>query len=75
VVSSDFNGDGKSDILWQNDSGEVDIWEMNGGQVAGTFDVGNPGPGWHAVATGDLGGTGTSDVLFQNDSGEVFVWV
>ncbi len=48
---------------------------MSGGQVAGAFDVGNPGLGWHAVATGDLGGTGKSDILFQNDSGEVLVWV
>ena len=26
VGSGDFNGDGFSDILWQNDSGEVAIW-------------------------------------------------
>jgi hypothetical protein len=52
-------GDGTSDILFQNSDGEIAIWGMNGGQVAGEFDVGNPGPDWHAVATGDLGGTGT----------------
>jgi hypothetical protein len=48
---------------------------MSGGKVAGTFDVGNPGPGWHAIATGDLAGSGKSDILFQNDSGEIFLWV
>jgi hypothetical protein len=43
--------------------------------MAGAFDVGNPGAGWHAIATGDLNGDGKSDILFQNDSGEIFVWV
>ena len=33
--SGDFNGDGRADILWQNDSGEVVIWEMNGTAVIG----------------------------------------
>ncbi len=32
----DFNGDGKSDILWRNTNGTVAIWEMNGGQVLAT---------------------------------------
>ena len=26
----DFNGDGKADILWQNDSGQAAVWLMNG---------------------------------------------
>jgi hypothetical protein len=29
-LTGDFNGDGKSDILWQDSSGNVAIWEMNG---------------------------------------------
>jgi hypothetical protein len=29
-ASSDFNGDGKSDIPFQNDSGQVVIWELTG---------------------------------------------
>ena len=28
--SGDFNGDGKSDLLWQNDDGTVDMWLMDG---------------------------------------------
>jgi hypothetical protein len=30
----DFNGDGKSDILWHDGSGNVAMWLMNGAQVA-----------------------------------------
>ena len=28
--TQDFNGDGKSDILWHDTSSDVAIWEMNG---------------------------------------------
>jgi hypothetical protein len=28
--TGDFNGDGKTDILWQDTSGNVAIWQMNG---------------------------------------------
>jgi len=30
AAAADFNGDGKSDILWQNDSGLPSIWTMDG---------------------------------------------
>jgi hypothetical protein len=33
-LTGDFNGDGMSDILWQDTSGNVAIWEMNGTTVA-----------------------------------------
>jgi hypothetical protein len=29
-LTGDYNGDGMSDILWQDMSGNVAIWEMNG---------------------------------------------
>jgi hypothetical protein len=31
--TGDFNGDGKTDILWRNTNGSLAIWEMNGGQI------------------------------------------
>jgi hypothetical protein len=30
----DYNADGKSDLLWRHDSGQVYIWEMNGLGIA-----------------------------------------
>src|SRR5258705_9320477 len=47
-AAGDFNGDGKSDILWQNDNGQAAIWTMDGfTQLAGSPVGGNPGPSWH----------------------------
>ena len=46
--TGDFNGDGFADILWQNSSGAVAIWEMNGATPLATTIIGNPGPTWHA---------------------------
>ena len=33
IGTGDFNGDGKSDILWQNADGQAAIWEMNGTNI------------------------------------------
>jgi hypothetical protein len=33
VGTGDFNGDGKSDMLWRDTSGDVAIWLMNGAQA------------------------------------------
>jgi Ca2+-binding RTX toxin-like protein len=32
----DFNGDGKSDILWHNTNGQAAIWKMNGSNIIQT---------------------------------------
>jgi hypothetical protein len=76
VGTGDFNGDGKSDLLWQNTSGQVAIWEMDGTNVIDSAKVGpNPGPSWKVVGTGDFNGDGFSDILLQNkNTGAVSEW-
>ncbi|MBV9970935.1 MAG: FG-GAP repeat protein, partial [Xanthobacteraceae bacterium] len=44
-VTGDFNGDGKSDLLWQDSAGDTFIWYMNGASVLGPASVGNVA-GW-----------------------------
>ncbi|MBF0345825.1 MAG: VCBS repeat-containing protein [Nitrospirae bacterium] len=75
---ADFNGDGKSDVLWQNTStGQVIIWLMNGTTVASG---GSPATVadqlWQIKATGDFNGDGKSDILWQNTStGQLYIWL
>jgi hypothetical protein len=46
----DVNGDGKSDIIWQNDNGTAAVWLMDGTNVISGANVGfNPGSNWHVV--------------------------
>ncbi|MFI5016103.1 MAG: FG-GAP-like repeat-containing protein [Hyphomicrobiales bacterium] len=74
-TNPDFNGDGKTDILWQNDNGHVWQWLMSNASVVGSNDLGNSGnPAWHAATTGDFNGDGKSDILWQNDDGHVWLW-
>jgi hypothetical protein len=45
--TGDYNQDSRSDILFQNSSGAVSIWEMNGTSVIASSTLSNPGPTWH----------------------------
>jgi hypothetical protein len=45
----DFNGDGKSDILWQHTDGSSAIWLMNGLALINGGTLLGPGTGWNSV--------------------------
>jgi FG-GAP-like repeat len=74
--TGDFNGDGKSDILWRDtSSGTVAIWLMNGAQVTQAAGVSTVDPNvWTIVETGDFDGDGKSDILWQDTTGNVAMW-
>ncbi len=72
--TGDFDGDGKSDILWRDTSGNVAIWLMNGAQVTLAAGVGSAPTSWSIVETGDFDGNGKSDILWQDTSGNVAIW-
>jgi hypothetical protein len=42
----DYNGDGNSDLLWRDTSGNTSIWFMNGTSVTSTGIVGNVPTNW-----------------------------
>jgi len=58
VGTGDFNGDGKSDILWRDTSGNTAMWFMNGATVSSTAGLGNVPTVWSIVQTGDYNGDG-----------------
>ncbi|EJN11689.1 Matrixin [Bradyrhizobium sp. YR681] len=77
--TGDFNGDGKTDLLFLNDTTHgVAIWQMNGTQVTASSQIGiiNAAGGWHFDAVRDLSGDGKSDLVFENSSTQgVASWV
>jgi hypothetical protein len=46
--TGDFNGDGKTDILWRNDNGMVATWDMNDHSYTGAVINVIPND-WHIV--------------------------
>ena len=76
--AADFNGDGRSDILWRNDDGGLAIWTMtgaNGAQInSGNSITTTPDSSWHIQANADFNGDSSGDVLWQNDNGMLAVW-
>ena len=78
VAPHDFNDDGRSDIILQNDSGQTVDWlgSANGALVdnSAVFST-NPGADWHVEGLGDFNGDGFGDVLWRSDSGAVVTFL
>jgi Ca2+-binding RTX toxin-like protein len=74
ISSGDFNGDGKSDILWQDTvTGNVVVSEMNGANILAQSTP-LAAAGLTAVGTGDFNNDGDSDILFKDGSGNAVIW-
>jgi len=77
VGIGDFNEDGKSDLVLQNQSdGRIAIWFMNGYAYAGGALLPiAPLTGWQVVGVGDFNKDGFADIAFQNQStGQIALW-
>jgi hypothetical protein len=74
AVHNDFNGDGRSDVLWQNDNGTVRDWlgQPNGGFVGDISHVNFvAASNSQIIGTGDFNGDGRVDILCQTTDGLV----
>ena len=71
---ADFNGDGRDDILWRNENGDLGIYRMTGG---GAYDfawdvLGNVPTDWQVLGADDFNGDARADILWRNSgSGQV----
>lgn len=77
-VQNDFNGDGRSDILWRSDTGVLTDWlsTTSGGFTANSVNASyNVSLDWHVVGIGDFNGDHRDDILWRNDSGLVTDWL
>jgi hypothetical protein len=77
VGVGDFNGDGKSDLVFQNQTtNQVAVWYMNGPTYTGGIVLPfTPPAGWTVAGVGDLNADGLPDLVFQNqNSGQIALW-
>ena len=71
---NDANNDGRSDLLWQNASGQAAIWELSGASIVAAAALVNPGPTWKLVGSGDFNGDRKADLIWQNTDGLLAEW-
>ncbi len=74
TTRDDFNGDGRSDILWSNTSGDTAIWTATGSGGFTNADLGLIPTSWQVVGTGDFNGNGDADILWRNTNGDTNIW-
>jgi hypothetical protein len=75
--AGDFNGDGRSDILWRENAGQVGVWL---GNADGSFTINEASVRpvdnkWHVAAIGDYNGDHRDDLLWHNEDGTVTDWL
>jgi sugar lactone lactonase YvrE len=73
----DFNGDGKTDILWRNKStGKNIVWFMNDATYSSYVELLQvTDTNWQVVGTGDFNSDGKTDILWRNKAtGQNVVW-
>jgi hypothetical protein len=76
-IEMDFNGDALADILVHNaDTGQMQIWMMNGTQITETTTLPNVfNSSWEVHATADLNGDRNADMVFRNEDGTIAMWI
>jgi hypothetical protein len=77
VGTGDFNEDGRSDLLWQNQvTGEASIEFYDYLNLIGEQPFWlQPNTPWRMAGSRDFNNDGNSDIVFQNStSGQIYVW-
>jgi hypothetical protein len=70
----DLYGNGSDDIVWQNDAGELFVWQMDGNTMTGSAGLGNVGTWWTLLDARDLTGDGKDDLIFEGADGTLWSW-
>jgi len=72
----DLNGDGKSDLLWNNPAnGQTVAWLMDGTSALNSSAL-LADPAWKVIKAADLNGDGNTDlVVFNASTGQTVAWI
>jgi len=62
------------DILWRHSNGELVMWTITHGALAGSTYLGVLPASWTVAGTGDFNDDGNPDILWRNSNGEVVIW-
>lgn len=76
IVKFDFNGDQKTDVLFQNER-FIGIWYMDGTNFISSALLRNAGPGtanWRVFGMADFTGDNKLDIAFQHFDGRLAIW-
>ena len=77
VGIGDFNNDGKSDLVFQNQTtGRIAVWFISGASVQGGVLLPySPAAGWTVAGVGDFNADGFPDIAFQKQTtGQIALW-
>jgi hypothetical protein len=77
-VESDFNNDGKADIVWRNQADGTNlVWLMDGSNQIGMVTLPPiADPNWEIQGTGDFNGDSKTDMVWRNQTdGTNLVWL
>jgi probable HAF family extracellular repeat protein len=71
---ADFDGNGRSDLLWRSDKGQIVVWNTGASGVwASAVTLGSVSSDWRIDGTGDFNHDGRGDILFRNQE-RLVVW-
>jgi PASTA domain len=73
---SDFDGDGRSDILWRHTSGTVAIWYMVANDRHGELvtPMHDPSAVWKIEGVGYIDQNDVGDIVWRDTAGQVVIW-
>ncbi len=72
----DLDGDGNTDLVFQNAAGQIAVWHMDGtGGTTSRTSLSETALGdWKIVGIADMNGDGNADIVFQNATGQIVAW-
>jgi hypothetical protein len=73
-TAHDFNGDGRSDILWRDTVGDVAVWLMNGVSVLSSGEIDGVSLNWSLAGQRDFNDDGKADLLWRDAAGDTSIW-